>query len=67
MHCKSSNRVGLIWGAYQYKRRGLSVESAVTEAHAAGMRGDRMVNVLKKWIEAQWGVIIELQLYKYKK
>ncbi len=42
LHCASSNRVGMIWSIYRAKRSGMSLEEAIAEGRAAGMKSEAL-------------------------
>jgi uncharacterized protein (TIGR01244 family) len=48
LHCASSNRVGYVWGLYQAKEKGASVEKAVEEAKKAGMKSPALEQGLRE-------------------
>lgn len=51
MHCGSSNRVGYVWGLYQGAQEGKSVDEAVEEGKAAGLRS----STLEQWLRDYLG------------
>jgi uncharacterized protein (TIGR01244 family) len=42
LHCASSNRVGMIWSVYRAKQSGMSIEEAIAEGRAAGMKSEAL-------------------------
>lgn len=48
MHCASSNRVGMVWSVYRARRHGLSMDAAIEEGRAAGMKSPPLVELAKK-------------------
>jgi uncharacterized protein (TIGR01244 family) len=50
LHCGSSNRVGYVWGLYQGARQGKSVDEAVEEGKAAGLRSSTLEEWLRQYL-----------------
>lgn len=52
LHCASSNRVGLVWGLYRARRHGLSLDDALAEGKAAGLKAPPLADLLKRELTA---------------
>jgi uncharacterized protein (TIGR01244 family) len=52
LQCGSSNRVGYIWSMYRATRNGLSLEEAMAEGKAAGMRASSLKKLAREYIQA---------------
>ena len=53
LHCASSNRVGMIWSIYRAKRNGMSLEDAIAEGRAAGMKSEALEAAARAHL-AEW-------------
>ncbi len=53
LHCGSSNRVGYIWSMYRATRNGISLDDAIAEGKAAGLRAPALEESAKKIIESE--------------
>jgi uncharacterized protein (TIGR01244 family) len=54
LHCASSNRVGYVWSIYRALHHGLSIESAIREGQAAGMRSGALEKRARETILKPW-------------
>jgi uncharacterized protein (TIGR01244 family) len=48
LHCGSSNRVGGVWAVIQAQAKGLTVEQALAEGEAAGLRSASMKDAVRR-------------------
>jgi len=48
LHCGSSDRVGAVWAMYLNRHRGVALDEAIDQGRKAGMRSDRLVEIVKK-------------------
>ena len=48
VHCGSSNRVGGLWAAYAARHRSVALEAALLAGRKAGLRGDSMVEAVRR-------------------
>lgn len=53
LHCASSNRVGMIWSIYRAKRNGMSLEDAIADGRAAGMKSEALEAAARGYL-AEW-------------
>jgi len=53
LQCGSSNRVGYVWSMYRATRNGLSLEDAIAEGKAAGMRASSLDKLAREYISSQ--------------
>lgn len=53
LHCGSSNRVGYVWALYQGERGGKSVDEAVAEGKAAGLRSSTLEERVREFLAGE--------------
>jgi uncharacterized protein (TIGR01244 family) len=52
LHCASSNRAGMVWSLYRGTQGGLTIDDAIAEGKAAGMKNPALEKTARERLEA---------------